>query len=98
MKEPEVTNLRSSKNIRKQDKPYLDNRDMVVILCIICAVLITYLMFNAGWIPFYGIIQFGGTFILLILAIFTILFWVTQKIVRYCYIRTKRKATDKVGD
>ncbi len=98
MKEPEVTNLRSPESIREPDKPFLDNRDMVVILCIICAVLITYLMFNAGWIPFYGIIQFGGTFILLILAVFVILFWTTQKIVKTCYIRAKRKATDKVSD
>lgn len=94
MKEPEVTNIRSP----RPDKPFLDNRDMVVILCIICAALITYLMFSAGWIPYYGIIQFGGTFILLILAVFMILFWTTQKIVRICHIRAKRKATDKVGD
>ena len=85
MKEIQSINLRSP----KVDKPFLDNRDMCGFMCIICAVLITY----------YSRWQLGGTIVSFIFLVSVVLFWTTQKIVRFCNRRAKRKAHDnKVKD
>lgn len=101
-KELEAENLRSPKSDRLEDrepdKPMLDNRDMCGIMCIICSVLITYFLFINGFIIYYTRIQLAGIIASVIFTIFIVLFWTTQKIVRICYKRAKRKATDKVGD
>lgn len=94
MKELQSINLRSP----KVNEPFLDNRDMCGFMCIICAALITYLIFSNGQVPHYSKIQLGGAIVCLIFIISVALFWTTQKIVRFCYKRAKRKATDKVGD
>lgn len=90
MKELQSINLRSP----RVDKPMLDYRDMCGIMCIICAVLITYLLFTNGFIIYYSRIQLAGIIVSVIFAIFIVLFWTTQKIVRFCYKRAKRKAQD----
>lgn len=102
MKQIESMNIRTQKSdmleVREPEKPMLDNRDMCGFMCIICAALITYLIFSNGQVPHYSKIQLGGAIVCLIFIISVALFWTTQKIVRFCYKRAKRKATDKVGD
>lgn len=96
MKEIKSINLRSPKV--EVDKPFLDNRDMCGFMCVICAALITYLFFTNGLVIYHSRWQLAGTIVSLIFLIFMVLFWTTQKIVRFCNRRAKRKATDKVGD
>lgn len=97
MKEPEVTNIRSRLEFGEPNKPFLDNRDMCMALSIICAALITYIMTENSWLS-ESLIGMIGSIICFMAVISFCLFWVTQKIVRFCYIKAKRKATDKVGD
>ena len=95
MKELQSINLRSPKV--EVDKPFLNNRDMCGFMCIICAALITSLMFTQ--VVYYSKWQFYGTIVSFIFFIFLALFWTTQKIVRFCNRRAKRKAQDnKVKD
>ncbi len=95
MKEIQSINLRSP----KVDKPFLDNRDMCGFMCIICAVLITYLFFTNGFVIYYSRWQLGGTIVSFIFLLSVTLFWTTQKIVCFCNRRAKRKAHDnKVKD
>lgn len=102
MEEIEATNMRSLKSdrleVRATNKPLFDNRDMCGIMCIICAALITYLLFSNGQIVYYGKLQLAGTIVSVIFAIFMALFWLTQQIVKFCSRKAQRKATDKVGD
>lgn len=100
MKEPEVTNIRSRAHerleVRETEQPMLDNRDMCGAMCVVCAALITYLMCEKGKIVYVGGIQFYGSIISSILLITLILFWITQKIVMFCFKRAKRKADIRV--
>ena len=99
-KELEVTNIRSSKSnrleVREPEKPMLDNRDMCGGLCIVCAALIAYIL--SEHIPYADEFQFNGTIVCIIAVISVILFWITQKIVWFCYKRAKRKAVGQAGD
>lgn len=88
--EPEVMNIRSQKT--EPEKPMLDNRDMCAFMCIICAALITYILSEK--IPYNDSVQFYGTIVCIIASMSLALFWLTQKIVRHCHIRAKRKARD----
>lgn len=101
-KELEVTNMRSSKHDRLEviepEKPMFDNRDMCGCLCIICGALITYLLFMHGKISYENEIELAFTIIAYMALISLIMFWITQKIVRACYKRAKRKATGKTDD
>ncbi|MCI8955598.1 MAG: hypothetical protein HFG29_01260 [Eubacterium sp.] len=90
MKEIQSINLRSP----KVDKPMLDNRDMCGFMCIICAALITYLVFTSCKVVYYSRWQFCGSIISFIFLVSIALFWTTQKIVCFCNKRTKRKAHD----
>lgn len=92
MKEIQSINLRSP----KVDKPFLDNRDMCGVMCIICAALITYLFFTNGFVIYYSRWQLYGTIVSFVFLIFIVLFWTTQKIVCFCNRRAKRKADTKV--
>lgn len=92
--EPEVQNIRSCES----DKPFLDNRDMCAFMCIICAALITYLLFDKEIFRCNGLIPHALVIVSLIYVIAAVLFWIAQKIVKTCQIKAKRKATDKVGD
>lgn len=95
VKEIQSINLRSPKT----DKPMLDNRDMCGFVCVICAALITYLVFTSCKVVYYSRWQFHGSIISFIFLISVALFWTTQKIVGFRYGRTKRKAHDnKVKD
>lgn len=98
--EPEVTNMRSPKqdSSRVRDKPMFGNRDMCALMCMVCSVLITYLMYENGKIICDNTIQLIITVVALVHFIWLGLFLSTQKIIRLCCIRAKRKATDKVGD
>lgn len=63
------------------------------------AALITYLFFSNGFVIYYSRWQLGGTIVSFIFFISLALFWTTQKIVRFCNRRAKRKAHDnKVKD
>lgn len=95
MKEPEVTNIRSRLEIGELNKPLLDNRDMCGFMCVICAALITYIMSDNGLLS-ESLIGMIGSVICFIAMISFCLFFVTQKIVRLCVIRAKRKADTKV--
>ncbi len=98
MKQLKSINLRSPK-LEVEDKPFLDNRDMCGFMCIICAVLITYLFFTNGFVIYYSRWQLGGTIVSFIFLLSVVLFWTTQKIVCFCNRRAKRKAHDnKVKD
>ena len=94
--EPEVQNIRSPK--KDPEKPLLDTRDMLAVMCIICAALITYVMTGCGFIVYFGRMQYYGSIVCSIVMIAAALFWTTQKIVRICHIRAKRKATERVSD
>ena len=98
MKEIESMDIRSQKSdrleVREPAKPMLDNRDMCGLMCIICAALITYLMFAAGLVVCHTKLQLVGTVVSFIFVIAVALFWITQKIVQFCHVRTKRKAQD----
>lgn len=95
VKEIQSINLRSP----KVDKPMLDNRDMCGFMCIICAALITYLIFTSYKVVYHSRWQFYGSIISFIFLLSIALFWTTQKIVCFCYGRVKRKAHDnKVKD
>ncbi len=100
MKEPESTNIRSPKRleVKEREKPFLDNRDMCGLMCIVCAALITYQLITSGQVVYGSRLQLYGAIISLMFLISVSLFCATQKIVRICYFRAKRKATDKVGD
>ena len=74
----------------KKEKPLFDNRDMCMAMCIICASLITYIMFSSGFIIASGI-QLIIAIIAYIFAISYVLFKITQKIVRACYFQAKRR-------
>ncbi len=80
----------------KADKPFFDNRDMCGFMCVICAALITYLFFTNGFVIYYSKWQLGGTIVSFIFLVSVVLFWSTQKIVRFCSKRAKRKADTKV--
>ena len=101
MKEPEVNNIRGPKpdrlEIRESDKPFVDNRDMCGVLCIICSALITYLLCDKSVIIWSNKAQLATVVTALIFFIAFMLFWLTQKIVRTCHIRAKRKADNKVS-
>lgn len=94
--EPEVMELRSNKNI--PDKPMLDNRDMVAIMCIICSALITYLFIDKNEVIVGGIIQLSFVIMVQIAWQAVLMFWIAQKIVKFCHIRAKRKAVGQAGD
>lgn len=94
--EPEVQNIRSPK--KEPEKPMFDDRDMLAVMCIICAALITYVMNGCGFIVYCGRVQYYGAIVCSIGIIAAALFWTTQKIVRICHIRAKRKATERVSD
>lgn len=102
MKEIQSINLKNPKadrlEVREPAKPMLDYRDMCGFMCIICAALITYLMFTGWNVVYYSRWQFYGSIISFVFLISIALFWTTQTIIRFCNIRAKRKATDKVGD
>lgn len=90
MKQIESVNLRS----KKADKPMLDYRDMCLLLCIICAALITYILSTHEWFADDSI-GLAGSVVCFVLAISVSLYWLTQKIVCICYQRAKRKATEQ---
>lgn len=95
MKEIQSINLRSP----KVEKPMLDYKDMCLWMSTVCAALITYLFYENGLIiPFNELIRDAGTVVISIAVITLVLFTITNWIVKFCYYRTKRKATDKVGD
>ena len=96
MKEIQSINLRSRKTA---DKPMLDYKDMTLWMCTVCAALITHLLYRQDLIiPFGGLIHDAITVVISIAVITFVLFTTTNWIVKYCYRRAKRKATDKVGD
>ena len=95
-KEPEVQNIRSPKPKQVENKPFMDNRDFVLILCIICSALITYLLCDKNVISYDDNAQLAAVVATLTFFMALSMFWVTQKIVRNCYIRAKRKADNKV--
>ena len=93
MKQLESINLRSPK---KSEEPLLDNRDMCALMCIVCSALITYLMYANGKIICDNAIQLIITVVALVHFIWLGLFILTQKIVKICHIKAKRKADNKV--
>lgn len=99
--EPEASNIRSTKTnrleVREPEKPLFDNRDMVAFLCIVCAALITNVLSGYDWFADDGI-RLVISIMFFILVISLGLFFITQKIVRACHVRAKRKATDRVSD
>lgn len=98
VKEIQSINLRSPK-VEVEDEPMLDDRDMCGFMCIVCAALITYLFFTNGFVIYHSRWQLGGTIVSFIFLESVVLFWTTQKIVRFCNRRAKRKAHDnKVKD
>lgn len=95
--EPEAENITSTKHdelkVGEMHEPLLDNKDMCALMCIICASLITYLLFDKGVVAVRGgLITYVLVILLLVNVIADLLIWVTQKIVRACYVRAKRKA------
>ncbi len=79
--------------------PLLGNRDMVMIMCFICSILLTYIFFDKGIIIMAsndGVIEYMVIIIGIVSYVTGILFWITQKIVKYCYFSAKRKADTKV--
>ena len=97
-KKPEVQNIKSPQldkpEVRESDKPMFDNRDMCALMCIVCSVLITYLMYENGKIICDNAIQLIITVVALVHFIWLGLFLLTQKVIRLCYIRAKRKVQD----
>ena len=83
----------------KADKPFFDNRDMCGFMCVICAALITYLLFDKGILICNGLTSYMLVVWSVMLVIAHSLFGITQRLVRFCYFRAKRKAHDnKVKD
>lgn len=96
MKEPEVTNIKSRLEVGEPDKPLFDNRDMCMVLSIICAAMITYLLFDKGILACNRLIPHALVVLSIMYVIAELMFWITQKVVRFCYIKAKRKADNKV--
>lgn len=80
--------------VKEPKKPMLDNKDMVAFLCIICAALMTYIFFDKSKVIIGSRIQLAFLVVVQIGYIALFLYWTTQKIVRTCYFRAKRKAQD----
>ena len=97
MKELQVTNIRNTDrlDITEPDKQLFNNRDMCGFLCIICSALITYILAANGWIS-ESLVGMASSIICFIAVISFCLFWITQKIVQFCYRKAKRKADTKV--
>lgn len=96
MKEPEAMNIRNSSNdrleVRRVEKPLLDNRDMTAFMCIICSVLVIYLAIDKGLFKFANFIQLVVTVLLLISAMPYFFFTITQIIVKTCHKKAKEKS------
>lgn len=90
MKEIQSINLR---NPRKQEivgKPFFNNKDMVLILSAVCGGLLTHLLFTSSKTIWYSKVQFTLAVILVFLAVFLIVYWITQEIVKFCGKKTLR--------
>lgn len=90
----EVIEVNNSKPV-----PLLGNRDMVMLMCLICSILLAYLYFDKNSITpaiTHGILGYVFIYVVMVSYLTGLLFWITQKIVRFCYINAKRKADTKV--
>lgn len=95
-KEIQSINLRSRTDILKvrgPAKPFLNNRDMCLWMCTICASLIVYLLYqNEVIILFNELVRDAFTVVISIALMTSGLFALTQAIVKFCYRKAKKKS------
>lgn len=97
MKQIESINLNNQKSdrleVREPAKPMLDNRDMCLWMCTICASMIVYLLYqNEFIILFNELVRDAFTVVINIALMTSGLFKLTQAIVKFCHHKAKKKS------